>query len=226
MGGTAMGGAAGGGGGGGGPVGRAGGANPSAGSVSGAEVRGPNQANDPPWLGGGSNIGTVMPGAPGNVSRRSPLLDLFVCATWPVVGGLVQRVQHGADRRGGAGVGGQGGDDASGGDAGDRDELHVGVVGAAVDAGGGEADADAGGDQSRDGLVVVVGGQGDGRGEPGEGAGVHCLGAAAFADDPGFGGEQDHEQVVVEQRHGEQPGGCGQGGVVEGDGQVAFGALQ
>src|SRR6266542_2613065 len=58
MGGTAMGGAAGGGGGGGGPVGRAGGANPSAGSVSGAEVRGPNQANDPPWLGGGSNIGT------------------------------------------------------------------------------------------------------------------------------------------------------------------------
>src|SRR6266545_2109911 len=33
-------------------------------------------------------------------------------------------------------------------------------------------------------------------------------------------------KVVVEQRDGDQPGGCGQGGVVEGDGQVAFGVLQ
>src|SRR6266498_2493520 len=63
-----------------------------------------------------------------------------------MAGGFLQRVQDGADRGGGARVGGQGGDYASGGDAGDRDEDHVGVVGAAADAGGGEAGADSGGD--------------------------------------------------------------------------------
>jgi hypothetical protein len=71
---------------------------------------------------------------------------------------------------------------------------------------------------------------------------VQGLGAAALADDPRLGGElgkvdlllagegvaggQDDEQVVVEQLHGNQSGGCGQGGVVEGDGQVALGALE
>src|SRR6266511_2092495 len=83
-------------------------------------------------------------GSAGPSLGRSP--DLPVGAS-RAAGGFLQRVQQRTDRRGGAWMGGQNGDDPSRSDAGDGDQRDIGPVDLAAHAGGGQADAEPDGDQ-------------------------------------------------------------------------------